>query len=103
MEVRCAQSPQDLTKANKRTRKFDKNCSPVGIPNYNARPSTASTHLIHLLHLRRLIRSSLHLLKRGQVVVIAKALIVIINAQTQLDHAVDAARKLCWLIEVEAR
>merc|ERR1712094_40729 len=53
--------------------------------------------LIDLLHLGSLIRSTFNFFERRKVI------IVTINAQAQLDHAVDAASKLSWLIEVEAR
>ena len=42
------------------------------------------------------------LVERRQVIIVSKALVIIINAQAKLDHAVDAASELCWLIEVEA-
>merc|ERR1711874_393203 len=38
----------------------------------------------------------------GQVIVVAQALVVVVNAQTKLDHAVDAACELRRLIEIEA-
>merc|ERR1712184_156722 len=62
-----------------------------------------STTSINLFHLRRLISCTLDLLKWGKVIVVSQTLIVIINTQAELDHAVDATRELCWLIEVEAR
>ena len=58
--------------------------------------------LVDLLHLGGLVGRALDFLKRGQVVVIAQALIVIVDAQAELDHAVDAASELGGLIEVEA-
>merc|ERR1711988_1575481 len=57
---------------------------------------------VHFLHLRSLIGCAFYLLEWRQVIVVAKALIVVINAQTQLDHTVDTTSKLCGLIEVEA-
>eukprot|EP00438_Fugacium_kawagutii_P005796 Skav203225 [mRNA] locus=scaffold2292:247255:247665:- [translate_table: standard] len=59
-------------------------------------------HLVDLLHLGRFISSSFNFLKRWQVVVIAKSLVIIINAQAKLDHAMDAACKLGGFIQVEA-
>merc|ERR1711879_958911 len=59
--------------------------------------------LIDFLHLGRLICSALNLFKWWEVIVIAKALVVVINAEAKLDHAVNAACKLSRLVEVEAR
>ena len=59
-------------------------------------------NLVDLLHLGGLVGRALDFLKRGQVVVIAQALIVIVDAQAELDHAVDAASELGGLIEVKA-
>merc|ERR1719174_680880 len=58
---------------------------------------------VHFLHLGSFIRSALHLLKRRQVIIISKALVIIIDAQAKLDHTVNASSKLCGLIEVETR
>ena len=49
---------------------------------------------VDLLHLRIFICSSLHLPQR-------RKFIVIVDAQSELDHAVSASRKLCWLVQVE--
>ena len=57
---------------------------------------------IDLLHLAGLIGGALNLLQRGEVVIAAKGVIVLVDAQVQLDHPVDAARKLCGLVQVEA-
>merc|ERR1711959_46533 len=56
-------------------------------------------YLVNLLHLGRLLVSALDLLKRGQVVV--TRVVVIVDAQAELDHAVDAAGKLRRLVQVE--
>mmetsp|Transcript_77935 Transcript_77935/g.170723 ORF Transcript_77935/g.170723 Transcript_77935/m.170723 type:complete len:651 (-) Transcript_77935:325-2277(-) len=61
------------------------------------------TNLVDLLHLGGLISSALDLLQGRQVIVVAKALIVVVDAQAQLDHAVDAASELSGLVQVEAR
>merc|ERR1711934_784014 len=58
---------------------------------------------VDFLHLRGLIRRTLHLLEWGQVIVVTKTLVIIINAEAKLDHAVNAPSELCWLVEVEAR
>ena len=58
--------------------------------------------LVDLLHLGGLIGRALDFLKRREVIVIAQALIVIVDAQAELDHAVDAAGELGGLVEVEA-
>merc|ERR1712060_281185 len=60
-------------------------------------------HLINLLHLGRLICSSLNLLEWWKVVVVAKALVVIVNAETELDHAVNPACELSRLVQIEDR
>ena len=59
--------------------------------------------LINLLHLGGLISSSLHFLKWRQVVIISKSLIIIVNAQAKLDHAMDAASELGGFIQIETR
>merc|ERR1712100_287829 len=59
--------------------------------------------LVNFLHLRGLVSSSFHLLKRRQVVIVTQALVIIIDAETQLDHTVDATSKLCGFIKVESR
>ena len=58
--------------------------------------------LIDLLHLAGLIGGALNLLQRGQVVIATKGVIVLVDAQAQLDHPVDAARELRGLVQVEA-
>merc|ERR1719436_473423 len=73
----------------------------VKIPAWPERGSALPSS-VHLLHLRGLIRSALNLLKRGQVV-IAQAVVIVVDAQAELDHAVDAARELRGLVEVKAR
>merc|ERR1712238_405164 len=60
-------------------------------------------HLVNLLHLRGLVSSAVDLLQRRQVVIVTQTLIVIVDAQAKLDHAVDAPSELRGLIEVEAR
>mmetsp|Transcript_36757 Transcript_36757/g.79203 ORF Transcript_36757/g.79203 Transcript_36757/m.79203 type:complete len:528 (+) Transcript_36757:116-1699(+) len=60
-------------------------------------------NLIDLLHLAGLVRCSLHLLQRWQIVIISKALVIIIDGEAKFDHAVDAASELSGLIQVEAR
>ena len=44
----------------------------------------------------------LHLLQQ-KVVVITRTFILIIEAKSDLDHSVNASRKLRWLVQVEAR
>merc|ERR1712160_206130 len=58
---------------------------------------------VNLLHLGRLVSGPFDFLERGKVVIVAQTLIVIINAQTKFDHAVDASSELCGFIEVETR
>ena len=65
-------------------------------------PLNSANVLVDLLHLGGLVSRALDFLKRGQVVVVAQALIVIVDAEAELDHAVDAAGELRGLIQVEA-
>jgi len=58
---------------------------------------------VDLFHLGSLISSTLNLLQRRQVVVITKAIIIVIDAKAKLDHSVDSASELSWLIKVETR
>ena len=58
--------------------------------------------LVDLLHLGGLISCTLDFLKRGQVIVVAQALVIVVDAEAELDHAVDAAGELGRLIQVEA-
>merc|ERR1712226_844134 len=58
---------------------------------------------IHFFHLRSFVSSTLNFLKWGQVIIIAETLIVVINAEAELNHAVDASSKLCGFIEVKSR
>merc|ERR1712100_100298 len=60
-----------------------------------------SVTLVHFLHLRSLISCTFDFLQRRQVVIVTKTLVVIINAETKIDHAVDTASKLSGLIKVE--
>merc|ERR1712151_123622 len=68
-----------------------------------AASKAGSSCSVHLLHLRGLVRGALDLLQGRQVVIVAQALVVVIDAQAELDHAVDAARELRGLVQVEAR
>merc|ERR1712137_1242192 len=61
-------------------------CTEPAMPN-----SGHQQNLVDLLHLRSLICSTLNLLQGWEVVVIAQALVIIINAEAKLDHAVAAA------------
>merc|ERR1711972_1023991 len=66
-------------------------------------PSSFFCHTsVHLLHLGGLVRGPLDLLQWREVVVVTEALVVIVDAEAQLDHAVDATRELRGLIQVEA-
>merc|ERR1719345_252699 len=58
---------------------------------------------VNFLHLRGLICSALNLLKWGQIIIVTKALVIIVNAEAELDHAVNATSELCGLVKVEAR
>jgi len=57
--------------------------------------------LVDLFHLGGLVRGPIDLLKRRQVVVVAEALIVVIDAQAKLDHPVDAPGELRGLLQRE--
>merc|ERR1712031_106294 len=56
---------------------------------------------IHFLHLRCLVRSALDLLERREII-IAKTLVVIVDAQAEFDHTMDSACELRGLVQVEA-
>merc|ERR1719502_1399165 len=58
---------------------------------------------VNFLHLGGLIGSAFNLLQRRQVIIIAKSLIIVVDAKTKLDHTMNAASKLGWLIKVETR
>ena len=58
--------------------------------------------LVDFLHLGSLVSSALDFLQRWEVVVIAQPLVIVINAEAELDHSVDAAGKLGRLVQVEA-
>merc|ERR1719235_1482502 len=66
------------------------------------RSSAPETCLVNLLHLGGLVRGALDFLERRQVIVVAEPLVIIIDAQPKLDHAVNAASELGWLVQVEA-
>merc|ERR1712125_137155 len=75
-----------------------------GMGNCTSRNKTArQQRLVNLLHLGCLVSSPLHLLEGRQIVVITQTLIIIVNAQTKLDHAMNTACKLRWLVKVETR
>jgi len=61
-----------------------------------------NTCSINLLHLGCLVSGTLDFFERGKVVVIAQTFVVIINAQAELDHSMDAAGELRGFIKVEA-
>ena len=54
-----------------------------------------------LFHIGGLIRNTVNLLPGCEVVVIFQALITIINAEAHIDHAVDEACELRWLVQLE--
>merc|ERR1712070_456431 len=58
---------------------------------------------IYLLHLGGLVGCTINFFKWWQVIVIAEALVIVIDAQAELDHAVDTSSKLGGLVQVEAR
>ena len=49
------------------------------------------------------LRPPLHFLQEKKVVVITRTFILITDAKSDLDHSVNASRKLRWLVQVEAR
>merc|ERR1712039_200952 len=59
--------------------------------------------LVDFFHLGRLVSSTLNFLKWWKIVVIAQSFVIIIDAQTKLNHSMNASRKLCGLVQVEAR
>mmetsp|Transcript_16272 Transcript_16272/g.29323 ORF Transcript_16272/g.29323 Transcript_16272/m.29323 type:complete len:725 (-) Transcript_16272:113-2287(-) len=58
--------------------------------------------LIDLLHTAALIGSAV-LLKRGQIFIHSLAFLVLVDAEAELDHAVDPGSKSVGLIEAESR
>merc|ERR1711862_277285 len=66
----------------------------IAVPDYVAS--------VNFLHLGSLVSSAFRFLKWGQVIIISQALVVVINAEAELDHAVNAASKLRGLVQVEA-
>merc|ERR1712216_832056 len=60
------------------------------------------SRLVDLFHLGSLISSTLNLLKRRQVIVVTKAIIIVVNAEAKLDHTMDSSSELSGLIQVEA-
>merc|ERR1712195_80857 len=58
---------------------------------------------IHLFHLGSLVSGTLNLLKRGQIIIVTKTLVIVVNAEAKLDHAVNPPSKLSGLIQVKAR
>merc|ERR1712151_929650 len=56
---------------------------------------------VNPFHFGGLLCCTLNFLQGREVVVITKTLIIIINAQAELNHAVDAASELCGFIQVE--
>merc|ERR1719217_1299560 len=58
---------------------------------------------IDFLHLGCLVCGTLNFFQRRQVVIIAEALVIVIDAEAELDHAVDAACELCRLVKAETR
>merc|ERR1712159_458302 len=65
--------------------------------------SRNAIYSVYLLHLRGLIGSTFNLLEWWQVIVVTKALIIIVDAEAQFDHAMNTTCELCRLIKVEAR
>ena len=61
-----------------------------------------SALLVDFLHLGCLIGSTLDLFERRQVVIVAQAHVVVVNAEAKLDHTVNATCKQRRLNEVEA-
>merc|ERR1711862_524456 len=71
-------------------------------------PTESSVHAntscsIGLLHLGGLISGPLNLLERWEIIVVAQPLVIVIDAEAKLNHAVDTSSKLGWFIQVETR
>merc|ERR1712003_361590 len=58
---------------------------------------------VNLLHLGCLVGGTLHLFEWRQIVVVAKPLVVIVNAKAELNHTMNAACELCGFVKVETR
>ena len=67
-----------------------------------AHPHLTLKSLVDLLHLGSLVGRALDFLQRWEVVVIAESLVIVVDAEAELDHAVDAAGELGGLVQVKA-
>merc|ERR1712217_805171 len=76
---------------------------PAPLPYPNQDNMRLRPNLVDLLHLGGLVSSTIDLLERGKVVIIPETLIVVVDAKSKLDHAMNAACKLRWLVEIESR
>ena len=59
--------------------------------------------LVDFLHLRSFVGGTLDLFQWREIIVVAQALVIVVDAETQFDHAVDSPSELCGLVKVEAR
>merc|ERR1711953_629244 len=71
-------------------------------------PSRCKAHIrrirsVDLFHLGGLVSSALDFLKRWEIVIVTKALVIVIDAESKLDHSVNSACELRRLVKIEAR
>merc|ERR1712039_693619 len=74
-------------------------------PKVQSTPSCKNTiySLVDFFHLGRFVSGTLNFLKWWKIIVITQSFVVVIDAQAELNHSMDAACKLCGLVQVEAR
>merc|ERR1712039_805286 len=54
--------------------------------------------LVDFFHLGRFVSGTLNFLKWRKIIVITQSFVVVIDAQAELNHSMDAACKLCRLV-----
>merc|ERR1711879_653290 len=73
-----------------------------GRPSSTWQRTSPTNRSVNFLHLGGLVCSTLDLLKWWEVIIVTEALVIIINAQAKLDHAVNPACELGRLVKIEA-
>merc|ERR1711953_712121 len=71
-------------------------------------PSRCKAHIrrirsVDLFHLGGLVSSALDFFEWWEIVVVTEALVIVIDAESKLDHSVNSACELRWLVKIEAR
>merc|ERR1712151_753529 len=70
-----------------------------GCPSSVWQRNCARIRLVDFLHLGGLVCRTLNLLKRREIIIVTKALVIVINAEAELDHAVNPACELRRLVK----